>query len=62
MMKVLEHPSHEERLRELGLFGLEKRRLGGNLINVCEYLMGGSEEQGARFFSAEASERTGDST
>ena len=51
MVRGLEQLSYEERLRELGLFSSEKRRLQGDLIVAFQYLKGAYKQEGERLFT-----------
>ena len=58
MIRGLEHLSYEERLRDLGLFCLEKRRLWEDFRAAFRYLRGTYEKAGERLFTRACSDRT----
>jgi len=51
MIQGMEHISNEDRLRELGLFSLEKRRLQENLRAAFQYLKEGYKKEEDKLFS-----------
>lgn len=59
MIREMEHLSCEERLRELGLFSLEKRRLWGDLIAAIQLLTEAYTNDGVGLFTRVRSERLG---
>jgi len=57
MIRGLERLSYEDRLRELGLFSLEKRRLQGDLVAAFQYLKGAYRQDGEGLFTRVCSDR-----
>jgi len=51
MIRGLEHLSYKERLRQLGLFILKKRRVWGNLIAAFQYLKRSCKTDGANYLT-----------
>jgi len=58
MIQGLEHLSYKDRLRNLGLFSLERRRLRGDLIVAFQYLKGAYRKDGENLFSKACCDRT----
>jgi len=57
MIQGLEHLSCEERLKELALFSVEKRRLRGDLMAAFQYLKGACKKAGEGLFTRAWSDR-----
>jgi len=58
MIRGLEYLSYEDRLRELGLFSLEKLRLWGGLIAAFQYLTGAYRKDREGLFTRVCSDKT----
>ena len=58
MIQGLKDLSYEDRLKELGLFSLEKRRLQKDLVVIFQYLKGVYKHEGNQLFTRVNSDRT----
>ncbi|KAK4824794.1 hypothetical protein QYF61_019462 [Mycteria americana] len=60
IIRGLERVSCEEKLRELGLFSLEKRRLRGDFVAACQHIKVAYKKDGEKLFTRACSGRTRD--
>ena len=58
MIRGLQHLPYKDRLRELGLFSLEKRRLWCDLSAAFQYLKGAYKQEGSQLFERVDNGRT----
>ncbi|EMP36996.1 hypothetical protein UY3_05797 [Chelonia mydas] len=58
MIKDLENTIYEGRLKKIGLFSTEKRRLRGDMITVFKYIEGCCKEEGEKLFPLTSQDRT----
>ena len=58
MIRGLEHFPYKDRLRELSLFSLEKRRLQDDLSAALQYLKEAYKQEGSQLFERADNSRT----
>ena len=58
MIRGLKHRPDKDRLRDLGLFSLEKRKLPGDLIAAFQFLKGAYKQEGSQLFTRVDNVRT----